>query len=282
MIFRKLSIVLLFFPLAAFTQADEKMELINRMLKANEHLVTAKFTLFTEERLIDGKFFKTERLTKLHAKPKKIYFYSITPNPGTEILWKEGWMDEKMLVSPKSFPFITFSLKTTSSIARKDSHHSLEDIGFEYMSSLIVYYRDHYGDRFYDFVSILDTVSWDNHQCIRVSFDFREYAVINYTVKKDENVITIAKNNYLNDYSILMLNSEIDDYEDVEAGQVIKIPNSYCRKLEFFIDMRTWLPLKQLIYDTKGLYERYEMKSFILNPSFSEAEFTPDYKDYKF
>jgi outer membrane lipoprotein-sorting protein len=46
--------------------------------------------------------------------------------------------------------------------------------------------------------------------------------------------------------------------------------------------MTTWLPLKQLIYDSKGLYEKYEMKSFMLNPPFSDAEFTPEYKDYKF
>jgi outer membrane lipoprotein-sorting protein len=37
-----------------------------------------------------------------------------------------------------------------------------------------------------------------------------------------------------------------------------------------------------MIYDEKGLYEKYEFSSFILNPKFDGEEFNPANKKYKF
>ena len=266
----------------SFSQTSSVKVIIQRMLKSSEVLGTAKFTLYTEERMKTDKFVRTERFVKILAKPKEIYFYSVNPNPGTEILWKEGWNNNKMMVSPGSFPFITFSMNPNSSIARKDSHHSIRDLGFDYVMDMIGYYLNFYGDRFYNYISIADTVQWDNHSCIRVAFDFKDYTEINYTVKKKENVIDIAEKFHLNDYSILMMNPSIDGFDNVRAGQVIKIPNFYCRKIEFYIDKVSWLPLRQLISDQNGLYEKYEMKSFQLNPVFKTDEFSPEFGEYKF
>lgn len=277
-------ILLLFFIYSATAKAQNSgvKEIVRRMFTANENLKSAKFTMYSEERLINGKFMITERFVKIKTKPKQIYFYSVKPNPGSEILWKSGWQDNKMLISPGSFPYVTFSLKTTSSIARKDSHHSIEDLGFEYVSEMVKSYSDIYGEKFYDNIKVIDTVQWDNRTCIRVNFDFKDYAEVNYTVKKNENVMDIARRYHLNDYSILIANPKIDDYDDVDEGQVIRIPNFYCRRIEFYVDRTTGLPLKQLIYDNKGLYELYEMKSFLLNPTFKPDEFTPDFEDYDF
>ena len=79
-----------------------------------------------------------------------------------------------------------------------------------------------------------------------------------------------------------MLNPSIDGFDNVRSGQVIKIPNFYCRMIEFYIDKVSWLPLRQLISDQKGLYEKYEMKSFLLNPVFKTDEFSPEFGEYKF
>lgn len=266
----------------SFSQTSSVKVIIQRMLKSCESLKSAKFTLYTEERIKNGKFLETNRFVKILAKPKEIYFYSVKPNPGTEIIWKEGWNDNKMMVSPGSFPFITFSMNPNSSIARKDSHHSIRHIGFDYVTNLVSYYQNLYGDRFYNYITITDTVMWDNHSCILVSFDFKDYKEVNYTVKKNDNIIGIAEKFHLNDYSILMMNPAIDGFDNVREGQTIKIPNFYCRKIEFYIDRVSGLPLKQLISDQKGLYEKYEMKSFLLNPVFKADEFSPEFEEYKF
>ena len=230
----------------------------------------------------NGEFVITNRFVKMKAIPKQIYFYSVEPNPGTEIIWKDGWNENKMMVSPGSFPFVTFSMKPNSSLARKDSHHSISDLGFDYVTGMVSYYLKLYGDRFYKYISISDTVKWDNHSCILLSFDFREYAEVNYSVKKNESIFDIAVKFHLNDYSILMINPLLDGYDDIREGEIIKIPNFYNRKIQFYIDRTSWLPLRQLIYDQKGLYEKYEIKSFLLNPVFKVDEFNPDYVEYKF
>ena len=277
-----LVILLSFNSYLSFAQTNPVKDIIQRMLNANEMLRSAKFTLYTEERMKNGKFVITNRFVKMQTRPKQIYFYSVKPNPGTEIIWKEGWNENKMLVSPGSFPFITFSMKPNNSLARRDSHHSILDIGFDYVTEMVSYYLKFYGDRFYNYITISDTVQWDNHSCILVTFDFKEYADVNYTVKKKESIIDIAEKFHLNDYTILQMNPSIDDFDDVHEGQVIKIPNFYSRKIEFYIDRTSWLPLRQLISDQRGLYEKYEMKSFLMNPFFKSDEFNPDFKEYKF
>lgn len=275
-------ISLLFYSLVLSAQNNPIKTILQKMYDAEDKLYSAKFTLYSAERLKDGKMFLSERFIKLKMNPKKIYFYSVKPNPGTEIIWKEGWNENKMLVSPGSFPYVTFSMKPNNSIARKDSHHPITDTGFEYVTSLVKYYQETFGEKFYKYISIADTVMWDNHSCILLIFDFKEYAEVNYKVLRNEDILTIAKKFHLNDYSIMILNPSINDFEDVKVGQIIKIPNFYGRKIEFYVDRKTGLPLKQLIYDQKGLLEKYEMKSFILNPSFKPEEFTPEYKDYRF
>ena len=276
------TIFLLFAFHLSFSLPNSVNVIIQRMLKSSEVLRSAKFTLYTEERMKNGKFVVTNRFVKIHTKPKEIYFYSVKPNPGTEIIWKEGWNNNKMMISPGSFPFITFSMNPNSSMARKDSHHSIRHLGFDYVTNMIGYYLKFYGDRFYNYITIVDTVQWDNHSCIHVTFDFKDYAEINYTVKQNENIIDIAEKFHLNDYSILMINSSIDGFDNVFAGQAIKIPNFYCRKIELYIERVSWLPLRQLISDQNGLYEKYEMKSFLLNPVFKTGEFSPEFEEYKF
>ena len=46
--------------------------------------------------------------------------------------------------------------------------------------------------------------------------------------------------------------------------------------------MATWLPLIQEVYDDKGLFERYELKSFINDPNIPDEEFLTTYKECSF
>jgi hypothetical protein len=257
-------------------------KVIDRMLSAAQSLRTARFTLYTEERLRNGKYAITERLVKFRAHPRRIYFYSVKPDPGMEVLWKAGWNDEKMLIHPSGFPYLSFSLNINGALARRDSHHPVTHIGFDYLADLLNYYRDIYKDKFYDHAVITDTIRWDNHECLVVQFIFNEYKAIDYIVQENENLIQIAGNLRLNDYSILAMNPGIRDFDDVKMSQVIQVPNVYNKLFEFYIDLSSGLPLKQLIYDDNGLYENYEMKSFRLNPALGDREFERDFPDYGF
>jgi len=117
---------------------------------------------------------------------------------------------------------------------------------------------------------------------MKMEFDYPEFGYKNYMVKKDENVTAIAAQNFVHEYMIVSANKDVDDIHDVEEGQQILIPNMFARKIIFYVDLQTYLPLVQEIHDEKGFFEKYEYKSFILNPTFVTEEFTSEYKDYGF
>ncbi len=256
-------------------------DIIQRMNKAGENLHTARFTIYGEERLKNGSMYISERLVKLNVKPQKVYFYTVSPEPGLEVLWIDR-PGEKLTINPGGFPYITLHISHTSSIARKDAHHSIEDMGFNYVIKLINYYMQTYGDNINKWATIKDTVKWEGKSCIHLVIDFKDYKLNTYTVQKGENLSSIAAKLHVNDYMILCMNNSVSDLYDVKEGQKILVPAFYGSRIEFYIDRVTWLPVKQLIYDQKGLYEKYEFKNLLLNPVIKPEEFTADYKDYKF
>jgi outer membrane lipoprotein-sorting protein len=95
-------------------------------------------------------------------------------------------------------------------------------------------------------------------------------------------VTAIAKRFHVNDQMILELNKNIGDFDDVAAGQVITIPNTFARKLILHIDKKNMLPVKQYIYDLKGLYSQAEFKSLRVNPPLTEMDFNKENPQYGF
>jgi LysM repeat protein len=118
--------------------------------------------------------------------------------------------------------------------------------------------------------------------CYKLVIDNDEFGFINYKIKSNETITDVARKFYVNDQMILDLNRHISYYDDVYPSQVITIPNSYARRIEFYIDKQTLLPLTQIIYDHKGLFSKVRFTEFRLNPPLSPDEFTRDYKAYGF
>ncbi len=268
----------------SYCQSQESKErlIVNNMISACKLMRTGTFILKSTERLRDGHLHESEILVKQQTHPRNLYLYCIYPNPGAEALWRENLMEEKMLINPNGFPYVNLKLSPYSALIRKETHHTVHDLGFDYLMSLIGYYSKQLGPDFYSYLNILDTVTWEKRPCIRLSFDYTDYKALDYTVKIGENITSIALKLHLNDFSILLLNPAAKNYDDVQPGQVIRIPNFYCRKIIFTIDRTNWLPLKQEVYDESGLYEQYEFLSFVLDPVITPMEFSPDYDKYKF
>jgi outer membrane lipoprotein-sorting protein len=101
-------------------------------------------------------------------------------------------------------------------------------------------------------------------------------------VQPGETVVTIGEKLKVNDHMILEINPAIDDYEDVKAGQVIKVPNSFARKIILKIDKKSFLPMAQTVYDEKGLYSVVEFSNFIANPKLTAEDFSPENPEYGF
>lgn len=281
---RRFILLFLFVFNFSYCQSQESKErlIVNNMIAACKAMRTGTFILKSTERLRDGHLHESEILVKQQTHPRNLYLYCIYPNPGAEALWRENLMEEKMLINPNGFPYVNLKLSPYSALIRKETHHTVHDLGFDYLMSLIGYYSKQLGPDFYSYLNILDTITWEKRPCIRLSFDYTDYKALDYTVKIGENITSIALKLHLNDFSILLLNPAAKNYDDIQPGQVIRIPNFYCRKIVFTIDRTNCLPLKQEVYDESGLYEQYEFLSFVLDPVITPMEFSPDYDKYKF
>lgn len=273
-----LSFIFLFFGFNHSPAEADALAILDKMLTTIDGVNSLKFQLKVTER-IKGKLVVTGSKTKLNRSPRKLY---MNVN-GPELLWVEGWNDGYALVNPNGFPYINLNLNPMGSLLRDGQHHTIHEIGFEYYASIIKSCKKTAGSKFVSYLKNNGDVKWNNRDCYFLSAEFSDFKYINYTVLKGENVLKIAKKFFISEYMIVEVNKDqIDDYEDVKPGQVIKIPNYYAKKTEIYIDKTLMLPVHTKIYDDKGLYESFEYISITVNPKFAVDEFSKTFKDYNF
>ena len=49
-----------------------------------------------------------------------------------------------------------------------------------------------------------------------------------------------------------------------------------------YIDKKTFIPIKVMVYDELGLFEEYEFYNLKINTAFENDEFTKGFKEYGF
>lgn len=274
------ALVLLFHSFGSFAQEPDKHEIFRNMMASIEKIKTLTFKLDKSER-IGGKMVPGSQTVKVQAKPFKTYVLVHVPDKGAEVLFIEGENGGNAKVSPNKFPYMTLNLDPEGSILRNNQHHSVRQLGFEYTGKVLKHVYDQYNDKMEDYVQVHGEVTYDGRKCWNVTLTNKQYALNDYTVKAGENVIAIARKTHTNEYELLELN-KLGGYDKVKAGQVIKVPNSYCKKIEMYIDQQNHLPIYQKMYDGNGLIAVYEYKNLKINPSIKPEEFTPNFEGYKF
>jgi outer membrane lipoprotein-sorting protein len=262
-------------------EPNSAYEIFERSLQAMEKVKSASYTLNIKER-IDGRYYYDHYLVKMQTDPFKTYVYSVKPNPGAEALYLEGCNNGKCLINPNRFPFINLNLSPHSMLLRKNHQYNILQMGFDYMHGLLTQYVSVYGSTFVQMISRSPDTEAAGKTHYNLVIDNPSFGYKNYTVQEGETVVMIGEKLRVNDHMILEINPEIDDYEDVKKGQVIKVPNSFARKIILRIDKKTLLPLAQTVYDEKGLYSVVEFSNFIINPNLTDADFSPENPKYGF
>src|SRR6185295_13795849 len=92
-----------FIPFLNLAQSQPAKILLQRMLTACDALKSAKFILYSTERMESDKFAESKMLVKIQTKPVKIYLYTLSPHPGAEGLWLSGQKDQRALINPNGF-----------------------------------------------------------------------------------------------------------------------------------------------------------------------------------
>jgi hypothetical protein len=262
-------------------QSQTAKTILGKMLLAIDNVKTAKYSLKKQER-INNKLIDTEMRAKLQNSPYKVYVYNIQPNSGSEVLFIKDKVNGDALVHPNSFPFVNLNLNPNNALLRKDQHHTLYDLGYNYIGDIIKNQIKKDGEKFYQSLTYDGEVDWNGKKMYKLVMDNKNFTYITYTALKGETISSIARKLNVSDYMILSINPKINFYDDVKAGMQLRVPNGYAQKIIVLVDKVYFLPFAQFIYDEKGLYEKYEFTNFILNPVFKADEFNPSFNEYHF
>lgn len=256
-------------------------QILMKMIEKTKSINTIIYRLDKKER-IKGKFINGALFIKLSVEPFKIYTRMYSPKEGMEVLYNSQWEKKKAVINTNSFPWVSVKFHPLSKTMRKNQHHTILDSGFDKIVSSIEYQYKSSLSEGKEMCSIKGMEPVNGDSCWILEFENPSFKFQNYVVKEGEDLVKIANKLGLSDYMILEYNKDIRNYYDVEAGQHIKVPSSYSKKMILYVDSKTYMPLIVEAYDAKGLYEQFIFRDLKLNVQFDDNEFSTDYKEYNF
>lgn len=252
------------------------LKLIFEMLDSIKTIRSLSFQLKALER-VDGKYLTAESKVKLSMQPKIIYFRN--EKKKISLLWKEGANGDNALVKAKMLFNTSLSLDPYGNMMRKNQHYTIHELGFNFfattLSSALLKSKDQIAKKltYAGKKQIADKI------CHMLVYDDSDFAYFDYKVGKNESVSGIAIKFNVSDYVIRSKNGLHSFYGALKEGKILKIPNNYCKKIIFFVDEKTMLPVNIINYDDTGLYENYEYSNVEINKKLTLEDFQQFYKD---
>ncbi|MBL4656827.1 MAG: DUF1571 domain-containing protein [Flavobacteriales bacterium] len=262
-------------------QRSQCRKIIDDMMISIGKVKTLRYTLAQNER-VDGELGSAKQDVKVTFNQFKLYIYNYEPNDGAEVLYIEGTNGGDALINPGSFPYINLNLDPYGSLLRKGQHHTMHESGFNYLKGIIQFAVDTAGEDFDKYFKLEGTAMHDGIACHKVVITFEDFKYVDYKVKRGEDLIDIGRARHISEFMIMRENDDVDWYDDVKEGQIIKIPLVYAKKSVLYIDKVRKLPIKQEMSDDKGLFERYSMTKLKVNTVITDEEFDEDFSDYDF
>ena len=264
-----------------YAQEVSAYNLTLQMIEKTLSISEMSFDMKKTER-IDDEYITESFRTKLSCEPFKVYSKKIEADKTPELLYKDGWNDNKALINPDGFPWFNLSFDPSNHFMRRGQHHTLRETGYRYAISVLKFLFEKYNVEDEGMSKYLPSETVNNVDCWLIQFDNKYYKTVNYTVKEGEDVVDIAKKLYLSEFKILEYNDDVDDYHDVSPGQVIKICNDYSPKMIMAIDKKRLIPISIKVYDENGLFEQYEYSNVVIESGFKEEEFSEEFAQYGF
>ncbi|MBI1191736.1 MAG: DUF1571 domain-containing protein [Bacteroidetes bacterium] len=263
------------------SSANSALGIITDMLDAIQNTQQLSYKMKAWERF--GKdLVYSESDVRMQMKPFKIYMKTWAPESGIEILYGTGERDGLALIKPAGFPYVNVKLAPSNSRMRDGQHHTILEGGFLYFGSIIRRSLEMHRDKLEEVVTLEDGQSFLGRPCYMLTIDYQGYSWNSYTLKSGETLLSVARREGLPEHSILERNPAFSSYESGKAGQRLNIPTAYAFKTVLYIDKQTLLPIKKMIYDDRGLYERYEFHYLNTSPKLGNEAFSADNPEYGF
>lgn len=249
------------------------------MLAKTKEISALSYTMKKQERIKKSMPSQVTEV-KMTENPFQLYLKQQSPQKGLEVLFVKGANGNKALVNTNGFPWVNVNLDPMGSTMRENQHHTIFESGYEYIMSILEHLTAKYHKELEHLVAKSGPVEWDGHTCWVITFENPHFRYAPYVVKQGENILTIAKEHKLSEHMILEKNN-LSDYH-VPAGKTLTVPNDYSPKLELYVDQQRFIPLVMKVYDDAGLYEYYEYTDVVINPKFTDKEFSKDNPAYGF
>lgn len=251
--FLQLAVIITAFNYDADETAESKF-LLKRLTDSLTVIKTASYTVENKER-VGEKYMSGSQYIHYQKQPFLCKIEFLHPNKGSQVIFGANKADATY--SPIGFPYFDMDLNPLGTLMRRNNHHTVYEVGFDYIISIIT---SSFKNNNYTF-----DLNKSNERYITVNVQNPKFDFVDYTIKANEDVRKIALSRDLNEYLILELNNHIDFYDDVKAGDIIKIPNSYAKQVKVVFDFETFLIRDIFVYDHKGLFEEYHYRDIKKN-----------------
>ena len=225
-----------------------------------------QFTLVNYER-IGKRMMKGKQKVSLIPSPFQCYILMIEPGDSEELVYAGERYSNFVIYEPNGFPYIQLELDPKGSLMRKNNHHTIFDLGFGKMMEILKFHM-----HASSYEMSIDELRIDRKDIQKLSIEFTNFSYSKIVIKQKESLSDLANRMMLNDYMLYEING-IGLTDQLKVGSNILVPSAYAKKIELYIDKASGYPVSQIIFDDKGLYEKYEYSDLVINSFIPESRF---------
>lgn len=263
-------------------QAQNPVAIMDRMKTAIHNMNQSTFDLYSKERFGD-KYIKKHLQFHVQENPRKVYMKDL--DEGVEMLYVKGWNNNKAYINPNGFPWVNVSLSIYDSKVVAENHHTIHDAGLGFVNVLLDGFERTVAKAGKDRSTLYSyggTVEFAGRPCHKIYLTPpKEFEYISYTTDRDQSLVQLSRRIVASDYLIKERN-KISYHRTIKKGTTLQVPNAYAKKVIVYIDKETYMPVVQMLYDERGLFEKFEYTNIRRSPNFSNTEFTTECTSYGF
>lgn len=266
---------------SASTHTPNATQIWSKMGYAMKNIKTIRYEMKSKERF-KGKYVEKKVRFRLQSSPQKVYGKNL--GNGVEFLYVKGWNGGKAFINPNGFPYVNLSLNIYGNRIRNENHHTINHTGFGYMYKLLNSISTRLKKKGLSLSSQLKyegEVSWGGRSCYKLEYNDPNYKYYTHKLTKTETLHSFCDRMNLLEYGVMEANN-LGFGAKVYAGKTLRIPNNVAKRLIVYVDKANNLPIVQIIYDEKGLFERYEYTKIYQNFKQDKGEWTTSCSGYGF
>ena len=228
------------------------------------NLKTHSYQLESYERDMDNQTrYARMKIAVMENQPLRVSAEMLYPEKGPFIEYDESKNKDEALLTPKKWlPYVNFHVDIHGSMLRR-GHHAINETSLHFFARLIQHCESHNGHSMDIQHQGLHTIKGQEYHLIELQN--QNYQIQRYQIRSGENLITLGQRLHVSPFKILTLNPGFSDYQDVKAGDIIRIPSAYAKRCQIYVHTDSLLPFRIRVFDELGLFEQYIFTDINLN-----------------